>query len=112
MRFRLINIWSDNMSFAQDPWLTEKEAAAELRVSQYFVRAERVAGRLGYARIRRRVFYPMSQINDYKDRALRPAKGCDPVSLIVTSVRRGASPAELGRQAARRAKAKGLLRGD
>lgn len=100
------------MSFAQDPWLTEKEAAAELRVSPYFVRAEREAGRLGYARIRRRVFYPMSQINDYKQRALRPAKGCDPAITIVTPLRRDASPAELGRQAARRAMAKARARSD
>lgn len=100
------------MSFTQDPWLTEKEAAAELRVSPYFVRAERAAGRLGYARIRRRVFYPMSQINDYKQRALRPANGGDAVRTIVPPLGRNASPAELGRQAARRAKAKGHLPDD
>jgi len=100
------------MSDSRDPWLTEKEAAAELRVSQYFVRAEREAGRLGYARIRRRVFYPMSQINDYKQRALRPAGGCDPAITIVPPLGRDASPAELGRQAARRAIAKARPRSD
>jgi hypothetical protein len=57
----------------RDPWLTEREAAAELRVSPYTVRMEREAGRLGYARIRRRIFYPMSEINAYRARALRPA---------------------------------------
>lgn len=50
----------------RDPWLTEKEAARELRVSAYVVRAEREAGKLGYARLRRRVFYPLSKINEYK----------------------------------------------
>jgi hypothetical protein len=30
------------------------------------VRAERAAGRLGFARLRRRVFYPMSMIDAYK----------------------------------------------
>lgn len=49
-----------------DPWLTEKEAATELRVSQGTVRRERIEGRLGYVNVRRRVFYPMSQIQAYK----------------------------------------------
>lgn len=50
----------------RDPWLTEKEAAKELRVSPYVVRQERLAGRLQFARLRRRVFYPLSLINAYK----------------------------------------------
>ena len=56
----------------RDPWLTEKEAAKELRVSVYTVRAEREAGKLGYARMRTRVFYPMSMINEYKASLLCP----------------------------------------
>lgn len=50
----------------RDPWLTEREAAKELRVSAYVVRQERLAGRLQFARLRRRVFYPMSLLNAYK----------------------------------------------
>lgn len=33
----------------RDPWLTEKEAAKELRVSVYAVRKEREEGKLGFA---------------------------------------------------------------
>jgi hypothetical protein len=54
----------------RDPWLTEKEAAKELRVSTYVVRQEREAGKLKFARIRRRVFYPMSMIEAYKQAAI------------------------------------------
>jgi hypothetical protein len=50
----------------RDPWLTEREPAKELRVSTYVVRLEREAGRLGFARLRRRVFYPLSMIEAYK----------------------------------------------
>lgn len=50
----------------RDPWLTEREAAKELRVSTYVVRLEREAGRLGFAHLRRRVFYPLSMIEAYK----------------------------------------------
>lgn len=50
----------------RDPWLTETEAAKELRVSASVVRAERVAGKLGFAKLRRRVFYPLSLLNAYK----------------------------------------------
>jgi hypothetical protein len=57
----------------RDPWLTEKEAAKELRVSAYTVRLEREAGRLGFAKLRRRVFYPMSQINAYRASITCPA---------------------------------------
>ncbi|WP_370316011.1 helix-turn-helix domain-containing protein [Sagittula sp.] len=58
----------------RDPWLTEKEAAKELRVSLYLVRTEREAGRLGFARLRRRVFYPLSAIETYKASLICPAK--------------------------------------
>lgn len=50
-----------------DPWLTEKEAATELRVSPGTVRNLRVTGRLSYARVGdRRLFYPLSAINEYR----------------------------------------------
>lgn len=58
----------------RDPWLTEKEAAKELRVSAYTVRLEREAGRLGFAKLRRRVFYPMSLIDAYRASITCPAK--------------------------------------
>ena len=58
----------------RDPWLTEKEAAKELRVSVYVVRAEREEGRLAYARVRRRVFYPLSMIEAYTASLICPAK--------------------------------------
>lgn len=58
----------------RDPWLTEKEAAKELRVSAYSVRLEREAGKLGFARLRRRVFYPLSLINAYRQSITCPAK--------------------------------------
>lgn len=58
------------MNEQRDPWLTEREAAKELRVSPSVVRSERIAGKLGFARIRRRVFYPLSLINAYKQQAV------------------------------------------
>ncbi|MGQ3301777.1 helix-turn-helix domain-containing protein [Reyranella sp.] len=57
-----------------DPWLTEREAAEELRVSISVIRAERRDGRLGFARIRGRVFYPLSLIKEYKASITCPAK--------------------------------------
>jgi hypothetical protein len=53
-----------------DPWLTEREAAQELRVSVTTVRAERV--RIGYIKLRKRIFYPLSQIEAYKASLLCP----------------------------------------
>lgn len=78
----------------RDPWLTEKEAAKELRVSVYAVRQEREEGRLGFARLRRRVFYPMSLINAYRASITCPAKsvsGDTPSANATTS--RGPSAA-------------------
>ncbi len=50
---------------SEDPWLTEKEAAAELRVSPSTVR--RLRDKIGYAKgSERRVFYPLSLIRAYK----------------------------------------------
>lgn len=62
------------MSEQRDPWLTENEAAKELRVSASVVRAERRDGKLGFARLRGRVFYPLSQITAYKASITCPAK--------------------------------------
>lgn len=58
----------------RDPWLTEREAAKELRVSAYTVRLEREAGRLGFAKLRSRFFYPMSHIEAYRQSLICPAK--------------------------------------
>jgi hypothetical protein len=58
----------------RDPWLTEREAAAELRVSIASVRAERIAGRIAFARVRKRVFYPLSELDAYRKRIITPAK--------------------------------------
>lgn len=72
----------------RDPWLTEKEAAKELRVSPYVVRQERLAGRLEFARLRRRVFYPLSLLNAYKLSLICQAKsnsGSIPVPGVGTS---------------------------
>lgn len=71
-----------------DPWLTEREAAAELRVSVMTVRAEREDGRLGFARLRRRVFYPMSMINAYRAALLCPASN----SGVTPTIDAGTSP--------------------
>lgn len=78
------------MSAAPDPWLTEKEAAAELRVSQGTVRRERIEGRLGYAPIRGRIFYPLSMINEYRD-SLKKKPCQNTSSLNVPTPRAGIS---------------------
>lgn len=65
---------SERRTFERDPWLTEREAAKELRVSVYCVRLEREAGRLGHARLRKRVFYPLSMIEAYRQSITCPAK--------------------------------------
>jgi hypothetical protein len=81
-----------------DPWLTEKEAADELQVSLGTVRAERIDGRLGYASIRRRIFYPMSCIDEYRTSKVRRAacqispSSNDAIPLAGTSL--GAKDAE------------------
>lgn len=58
----------------RDPWLTEKEAAKELRISVAVLRAERAAGRLSFHPIRKRAFYAMSDIEAYKANIRCPAK--------------------------------------
>lgn len=78
----------------RDPWLTEKEAAKELRVSVATVRAERKDGRLGCAPLRGRVFYPMSILMAYKASLICPAKstfGNTPSAAGGTSLGRRAS---------------------
>jgi hypothetical protein len=85
----------------RDPWLTEKEAAKELRVSVYTVRMEREAGRLGYARLRCRVFYAMSMINAYKASPMRPVNSApDGAALLGSSpsLRAAARGFELARK--------------
>ena len=46
--------------------LTEAEAAKELRISVASLQRERAAGKIAFAQRRRRVFYPMSCINEYR----------------------------------------------
>jgi hypothetical protein len=46
--------------------LTEREAAAELRISIDTLQRERAAGRISFARRRRRVFYPVGCIEEYR----------------------------------------------
>ncbi len=93
----------------RDPWLTEKEAAKELRVSAYVVRAERAAGRLGFARIRSRIFYPTSELDAYRARALQPAippaASAEPSWADAESTRQAM---ERGRRAAIEARRKGI----
>lgn len=92
----------------RDPWLTEKEAAKELRVSPYVVRLERAAGRLGFAKLRSRVFYPMSDIDAYRESLRCPAKssyGDTPSRADTTSRGRSGldpSAAQLARQISER----------
>jgi hypothetical protein len=78
----------------RDPWLTEKEAAKELRVSAYTVRLEREAGRLGFAKLRRRVFYPMSLIEAYRQSITCPAKSNSGDTLTASAT---TSPGPLAR---------------
>lgn len=52
-----------------DPWLTEREAARRLRVSVSTIRNERKRGRLGFARVGKRVLIPMSVLEAYKQAA-------------------------------------------
>ena len=46
--------------------LTESEAADELRISIDTLQRERAAGKIAYAQRRRRILYPMSCIDDYR----------------------------------------------
>jgi hypothetical protein len=48
--------------------LTEREAAAALRVKPPTVRAERVRGKLGFVRIGARIFYTPEQLSQYLER--------------------------------------------
>jgi excisionase family DNA binding protein len=52
-----------------DPWLTEREVASRLRVSVSTIRNERKRGRLGFARVGKRVFIPLSALENYKTSA-------------------------------------------
>ena len=49
-----------------DPWLTEDEVAHRLRISVSTVRNERRRGRLGFARVGKRVLIPYSALETYK----------------------------------------------
>jgi len=60
--------------------LTEAEAAHELRISVDTLQRERAEGKIGFARRRRRVLYPLSCINDY-----RKSQICPPTSTRTTS---------------------------
>src|SRR5882757_8417085 len=51
--------------------LTEKEAAAELRISVDLLRAERARGSIRFARSGRRVFYPVVCIEEYRQERVR-----------------------------------------
>lgn len=99
----------------RDPWLTEREAANELRVSAYTVRQEREAGRLGHAKLRSRVFYPMSMIDAYRETLKCPAKstsGDTPLASAGTShgLRTGVrAAAQRGREIALKQKQLGRL---
>jgi hypothetical protein len=84
----------------RDPWLTEKEAAKELRVSVYTVRLEREAGWLGFAKIRRRIFYPMSEIEAYKRSILHPATNHQAAEASAPRVQRYSDAARRGREMA------------
>ncbi|WP_428677253.1 helix-turn-helix domain-containing protein [Reyranella sp.] len=57
-------------SQVRDPWLTEQEAARQLRVSISTIRNERNRGRLGLARVGKRVLIPMSALDAYKQAAI------------------------------------------
>ena len=52
------------LGFVQE--LTEAETAKELRISIKSLRRERAEGKIGFAQRRRRVFYPMSCIEEYR----------------------------------------------
>ncbi len=90
-----------------DPLLTEDEAAKELRVSRGTILRERMEGRIGYLRIRRRVFYRLSDIELYKAHQACPATASrsDPAHPIGTSSEpkdSGLAAARRGREAAKR----------
>ena len=51
--------------------LTEREAAAELRVSTATLQRERAEGKIAYVRRRRRVLYPRESIEDYQKSQIR-----------------------------------------
>jgi hypothetical protein len=51
--------------------LTEREAAADLRISVDLLQKERAAGRIGYAKSGRRVLYPVVFINKYRQERQR-----------------------------------------
>src|SRR5262245_15122062 len=52
------------MGFVQE--LTEAEAARELRISVDSLQRERAAGKIAFARVGRRVFYPVVCIEQYR----------------------------------------------
>lgn len=60
-----------------EPEYTESEAADALRVSPRFLRGERAAGRIAFARRGRKVLYPAQAILEYQQSQLvrtSPAK--------------------------------------
>jgi len=67
-----LNTPSADYVIDRDPWITEKEAAAVLRVSVSTIRNERKRGRLGFAHVGKRVLIPLSALETYKALALVP----------------------------------------
>ncbi len=70
--------------------LTEGEAARELRISIDTLQRERAEGKIKFAQRRRRIFYPMSCIEEYRQSQV--TRECPDTSRTMSALSRTARP--------------------
>ena len=87
--------------------LTEAEAAAELRISVKSLRRERAAGKIEFAQRRRRVFYPVDCIEQYRQSQV--TRAC-PIVLTSVGMGRSRTGTSSGRKTAVRSAGRRALR--
>lgn len=85
-----------------DGQLTEKEAAAELRISLRTLIRERTEGHITYLPIRGRIFYLKSDLDEYRERQRCRATGSTSETTVLSGTSSGQSADE--RSAVQRAR--------
>ena len=90
------------LGFVQE--LTEAEAALELRISVDLLQRERAAGRIGYARAGRRVFYPVVCIEKYRQDRITRCQATNSVVSGRATIGTHSTPSSAARRADRLAR--------
>src|SRR5258707_430378 len=90
------------LGFVQE--LTEAETARELRISVDTLQRECAAGRIGYARAGRRVFYPVVCIEKYRQDRITRCQATSSVGSARSRTGTPSTPSNAARRAGRLAR--------